>query len=169
MAKSKGLSGFVEWLPEQQVVADAFVATVRRAFELHGFAHLDLRSLRTSFDDPTRDRLRHLTVASLKSWGIDDPLAWFVRDASAARSAVLVALRTQSSLHSLFVVGFHQPHQVTEEHVGLVESVAPLLSRAVRRVLIVEHEREATRRLAEIDLLRQQLLDQLAATGQRET
>lgn len=45
MAKNKGLSGFVEWLPEQQVVADAFVATVRRAFELHGFTHLDLRSV----------------------------------------------------------------------------------------------------------------------------
>lgn len=128
-------------------------------------AHLDLRAVRTPLDEPLRDRLRHLTVASLQDTAIDDPVAWFVRDASAARSAVVVALRTESSVHSLFLVGFHDTGKVTDDSIGLVEAVAPLLSRAVRRVLIVEHEREASRRLSEIDTLRRQLLERLAAAG----
>lgn len=41
----KGKSGFVEWLPEQQVVEDTFVSTIRRSYELHGFTHLFLRSI----------------------------------------------------------------------------------------------------------------------------
>jgi PAS domain-containing protein len=128
-------------------------------------AHLDLRAVRTAFDEPLVERLRHLTAASLQDTDIDDPLAWFVRDASAARAAILVALRSEATVHSLFLVGFHSPGVITDEHVGLVEAVAPLLSRAVRRVLIVEHEREASRRLEEIDALRRQLLEQLAAAG----
>ncbi|MDP1793717.1 MAG: PAS domain-containing protein [Acidimicrobiales bacterium] len=130
-------------------------------------AHLDLRAVRTPFDEPMKLRLRHLNVGSLQDTAIDDPLAWFVRDASAARAAILVALRSESNLHSLFLVGFHEPSRITDEHIGLVEAVAPLLSRAVRRVLIVEHEREAVRRLEEIDGLRRQLAEQLSATGMR--
>lgn len=130
-------------------------------------AHLDLRAVRTSFDDPLRERLRTLNVVTLHDTSVDDPLAWFARDASAAQSAILVALRAEGTVHSLFLVGFHRPEAVTDEHLGLVEAVAPLLSRAVRRVLIVEHEREAARRLEEIDTLRRQLLERLAATGDR--
>ncbi len=126
-------------------------------------AHLDLRAIQTAFDEPTQDRLRRLTAASIQDTAIDDPLAWFVRDVTAAQSAILVALRSEAMIHSLFVVGFHHPGVITDEHVGLVEAVAPLLSRAVRRVLIVEHEREAARRLEEIDALKQALLEQLAS------
>ncbi|MEN0064861.1 MAG: histidine--tRNA ligase [Myxococcota bacterium] len=45
MATPKRKSGFVEWLPEDQVVEDVFVSAIRRTYELHGFAHLFLRSV----------------------------------------------------------------------------------------------------------------------------
>ncbi len=45
MAILKGKSGFVEWLPEQQVVEDTFVRTIRESYELRGFTHLFLRSI----------------------------------------------------------------------------------------------------------------------------
>ena len=38
MAKVSGISGFLEWLPEQQIVEERFVETVRTRFELAGFA-----------------------------------------------------------------------------------------------------------------------------------
>lgn len=132
-------------------------------------AHLDLRAVRTDIDESCRERIARLTVVTLSDTSVDDPLAWFVRDVSAAQSAILVALRTESTIHSLFLVGFHRPGAITDEHLGLVEAVAPLLSRAVRRVLIVEHEREAARRLEEIDRLRQQMLEQLAQPAARPT
>ncbi len=39
------ISGFPEWLPEQQLVQDHFIAHVRRKFELHGFAPLETRAV----------------------------------------------------------------------------------------------------------------------------
>ena len=39
------ISGFPEWLPEQQIVQDHFIAHVRRKFELHGFAPLETRAV----------------------------------------------------------------------------------------------------------------------------
>jgi len=45
MAIIKGKSGFVEWLPRQQVVEDAFVRIIRESYELRGFTHLFLRSI----------------------------------------------------------------------------------------------------------------------------
>lgn len=45
MAKVAPLSGFPEWLPEQQLVLDEVLRRVRQSFELHGFAPLHLRSV----------------------------------------------------------------------------------------------------------------------------
>jgi len=39
------ISGFPEWLPEQQIVQDQFVAHVRGKFELHGFAPIETRAV----------------------------------------------------------------------------------------------------------------------------
>jgi histidyl-tRNA synthetase len=39
------ISGFPEWLPEQQMAQDHFIAHVRRRFELHGFAPLETRAV----------------------------------------------------------------------------------------------------------------------------
>lgn len=40
-----GLKGFPEWLPEQELVQQHVIATVRRQFELHGFTPLLTRSI----------------------------------------------------------------------------------------------------------------------------
>lgn len=45
MASAKGLSGFPEWLPEQEIVQQEMIAGIRRQFELHGFGPLHTRSL----------------------------------------------------------------------------------------------------------------------------
>jgi len=42
---SKKLSGFPEWLPAQERVRQELIATIRRAFELHGYAPLTTRSV----------------------------------------------------------------------------------------------------------------------------
>src|SRR5687767_9199951 len=42
---AEGLSGFPEWLPEQELVQQHVIATVRRQFELHGFTPIHTRSL----------------------------------------------------------------------------------------------------------------------------
>ena len=39
------LSGFPEWLPAERIVELAFLDTIRRTFELHGFASLETRSV----------------------------------------------------------------------------------------------------------------------------
>ncbi|HTE53277.1 MAG TPA: histidine--tRNA ligase [Kofleriaceae bacterium] len=39
------ISGFPEWLPEQQIAQDQFIAHVRRKFELHGFAPIETRAV----------------------------------------------------------------------------------------------------------------------------
>jgi len=45
MARSTGLSGFPEWLPEGRLVELEVLDTVRRVFELHGFTPLETRSV----------------------------------------------------------------------------------------------------------------------------
>lgn len=45
MAKTSGLSGFPEWLPEGRIVELEILDTARRIFELHGFAPLETRSV----------------------------------------------------------------------------------------------------------------------------
>ena len=42
---AEGLTGFPEWLPEQELVQQHVIATVRRQFELHGFTPLLTRSV----------------------------------------------------------------------------------------------------------------------------
>jgi histidyl-tRNA synthetase len=42
---AEGLSGFPEWLPEQELVQQQVIATVRRQFELHAFTPLHTRSI----------------------------------------------------------------------------------------------------------------------------
>src|ERR1041384_1485823 len=41
----KRLSGFPEWLPEQELVQQSIIRKIRRSFELHGFVPLHLRSV----------------------------------------------------------------------------------------------------------------------------
>jgi histidyl-tRNA synthetase len=45
VARSTGLSGFPEWLPEGRLVELEVLDTVRRVFELHGFTPLETRSV----------------------------------------------------------------------------------------------------------------------------
>jgi hypothetical protein len=121
-------------------------------------AHQDLRSLRTPIPTSVLQRLAGLSVLTIQEVSGADELAWFIRDVSGARAAILVGLRRDASVHSLLLVGFHRAGVIEDEHVGLVEAVAPLLSRAVRRMLVIEHEREAKRRLDELDALHERLL-----------
>ena len=45
MARSAGLSGFPEWLPEGRLVELGVLDVVRQVFELHGFSPLETRSV----------------------------------------------------------------------------------------------------------------------------
>lgn len=45
MASAKGLSGFPEWLPEQELVQQRVIGLIRQQFELHGFTPIHTRSL----------------------------------------------------------------------------------------------------------------------------
>ena len=45
MARIAPLSGFPEWLPEQRIVEQHVVDTLREVFELHGFASIETRSV----------------------------------------------------------------------------------------------------------------------------
>ena len=45
MSKKASISGFLEWLPEQQLVEDHVIATIRGHFERAGFAPLRCRSI----------------------------------------------------------------------------------------------------------------------------
>jgi histidyl-tRNA synthetase len=42
---AEGLSGFPEWLPEQELVQQHVIGAVRRQFELHGFTPIHTRSI----------------------------------------------------------------------------------------------------------------------------
>jgi histidyl-tRNA synthetase len=44
-SKPKGLSGFPEWLPEQQLVFECFVRLIEDQFRLYGFTPLETRSV----------------------------------------------------------------------------------------------------------------------------
>jgi len=45
MSKIVPLSGFPEWLPEGRIVEQAVIDTLRRTFELHGFAGIETRAV----------------------------------------------------------------------------------------------------------------------------
>jgi len=45
MARPTPLSGFPEWLPEGRVVEQSVLDTLRRVFELHGFASIETRAV----------------------------------------------------------------------------------------------------------------------------
>ncbi len=45
MARIAPLSGFPEWLPAERVVEQEVLDTVRRVFELHGFAGIETRTV----------------------------------------------------------------------------------------------------------------------------
>ena len=49
MARIAPLSGFPEWLPEQRIVEQHVVDTLREVFELHGFASIETRSVEPLF------------------------------------------------------------------------------------------------------------------------
>ena len=45
MAKPTPLSGFPEWLPDGRIVEQHVLDTLRRVFELHGFAGIETRAV----------------------------------------------------------------------------------------------------------------------------
>ena len=47
MARTASLSGFPEWLPEERMVELHVLDTLRRVFELHGFASIETRAVET--------------------------------------------------------------------------------------------------------------------------
>ena len=47
MARKASLSGFPELLPEERVVENHVLDTLRRTFELHGFSNIETRSMET--------------------------------------------------------------------------------------------------------------------------
>ena len=50
MAQGHALSGFPEWLPEQELVQQHLIEIVRTQYELHGFTPITTRSVE-SLDD----------------------------------------------------------------------------------------------------------------------
>lgn len=47
MARTPSLSGFPEWLPQERVVEQHVLDTLRRVFELHGFGSIETRAVET--------------------------------------------------------------------------------------------------------------------------
>jgi histidyl-tRNA synthetase len=47
MARKASLSGFPEWLPQERAVEQHVLDTLRRIFELHGFANIETRAVET--------------------------------------------------------------------------------------------------------------------------
>lgn len=47
MARTASLSGFPEWLPEERLVEQHVLDTLRRVFELHGFGSIETRAVET--------------------------------------------------------------------------------------------------------------------------
>ncbi|MFC8302483.1 histidine--tRNA ligase [Specibacter sp. NPDC057265] len=47
MARNASLSGFPEWLPEERLVEQHVLDTLRRTFELHGFSSIETRAVET--------------------------------------------------------------------------------------------------------------------------
>jgi histidyl-tRNA synthetase len=47
MARTASLSGFPEWLPQERLVEQHVLDTLRRTFELHGFSSVETRSVET--------------------------------------------------------------------------------------------------------------------------
>ena len=45
MSRISPLSGFPEWLPNQRIVESHIVSTLRRIFELHGYAEIETRAV----------------------------------------------------------------------------------------------------------------------------
>ena len=47
MSRKASLSGFHEWLPAERLVEQHVLDTLRRTFELHGFAGIETRAVET--------------------------------------------------------------------------------------------------------------------------
>ncbi|MDO4919467.1 histidine--tRNA ligase [Kocuria sp.] len=47
MARTTSLSGFPEWLPEERIVEQHVLDSLRRTFELHGFSSIETRAVET--------------------------------------------------------------------------------------------------------------------------
>lgn len=47
MARKASISGFPEWLPQERAVEQHVLDTLRRIFELHGFANIETRAVET--------------------------------------------------------------------------------------------------------------------------
>ena len=47
MARTASLSGFPEWLPEERLVEQHVLDSLRRTFELHGFSSIETRAVET--------------------------------------------------------------------------------------------------------------------------
>ena len=47
MARTTSLSGFPEWLPEERIVEQHVMDSLRRTFELHGFSSIETRAVET--------------------------------------------------------------------------------------------------------------------------
>ena len=47
MARTTSLSGFPEWLPEERIVEQHVLDSLRRTFELHGFSSVETRAVET--------------------------------------------------------------------------------------------------------------------------
>ena len=45
MSKFAPISGFPEWLPEQRLLEQQCMDTIRRQYELYGFANIETRSV----------------------------------------------------------------------------------------------------------------------------
>ena len=45
MARATALSGFPEWLPGERIVEQQVLDSLRRTYELHGFASLETRAV----------------------------------------------------------------------------------------------------------------------------
>ena len=47
MSRKLSLTGFPEWLPQERIVENHVLDTLREVFELHGFSNIETRAVET--------------------------------------------------------------------------------------------------------------------------
>ena len=73
MAKITPVSGFPEWLPEEKLLEQTFLDTLRRKFELYGFAPIEPRAVEPL--DVLLSKGDDKEIYTLRRLGEDDPTA----------------------------------------------------------------------------------------------
>jgi signal transduction histidine kinase len=121
--------------------------------------HRDRTPFRGRLTASTVERLRGVRRLVLEDTTTSqDELERLLAEVARVQSAVLVPLQAVDGVHSVLCVGFTRVGAATPEIADVVAAVAPPLSRAVQRMLIIEQERDVLRRLRELEATREEFL-----------